>query len=100
MIYLNQKMGALQIPIGTYHRSVSGSDGSMVLNQAVRDSNFDASKEFIPISLRDRADLRKAKEVEPVFWVWDDGEIKRLKVGRASTDDLIEKRTTAPKSSV
>ncbi len=100
VIYLNQKMGALQIPVGTYHRSISGPDGSMVLNQAVRDSNFDASKEFIPVSLRDRADLRKAKEVEPVFWVWDDGEIKRLKVGRASTDDLIEKRTTAPKSTV
>ena len=39
----------------------------MVLNQAVRDSDFDSSKEFIPVSLRDRADLHKAKETEPVF---------------------------------
>ena len=77
VIYLNQKMGALQIPIGTYHRSVSGPDGSMVLNQAVRDSNFDASKEFIPVSLRDRADLRKAKAVDPVYWIWEGGQIKR-----------------------
>ena len=92
VIYLNQKMGALQIPVGTYHRSLSGSNGSIVLNQAVRDSNFDSSKEFIPVSLRDRADLRKEKETEPVFWVWDDGRIKRLKSALASTSDLIEKR--------
>ncbi len=84
VIYLNQKMGALQIPIGTYHLSVSGKEGSMVLNQAVRDSDFDSSKEFILVSLRDRGDLRKAKEAEPVFWVWDDGRVKRLKVGEAS----------------
>ena len=80
VIYLNQKMGALQIPIGTYHRSVSGPDGSMVLNQAVRDSNFDASKEFIPISLRDRADLRKAKAVDPVYWIWEGDQLKRTKL--------------------
>ena len=41
VIYLNRKMGALQIPIGTYHQSVSGAEGSMVLNQAVRDRDFD-----------------------------------------------------------
>ncbi len=77
VIYLNQKMGALQIPIGTYHRSVSGPDGSMVLNQAVRDSDFDPNKEFIPVSLRDRVDLRKAKAVDPVYWIWEGGQIKR-----------------------
>ena len=79
VIYLNQKMGALQIPIGTYHRSVSGPDGSMVLNQAVRDSDFDPNKEFSPVSLRDRADLRQAKEAEPVFWIWDGDQLKRTK---------------------
>ena len=85
VIYLNQKMGALQIPIGTYHKSVSGSEGSMVLNQAVRDSDFDPIKEFIAVSLRHRADLRKAKTVDPVFWIWDDGRIRRLKVGCVSS---------------
>ena len=30
-------MGVLQIPIGTYHRSQSGREGSIVLNQANRD---------------------------------------------------------------
>ncbi len=97
VIYLNQEMGALQIPPGTYHQSVSGLEGSMVLNQALRDSDFDPSKEFIPVSLRDRGDLRKAKEADPVFWIWDDGKIRRLKLGLVSSEhkinhDLIFKR--------
>ena len=72
VIYLHQKMGALQIPIGTYHRSISGSEGSIVLNQAVRDSDFDPTKEFKPVSLRYRADLQKAKAADPVIWIWND----------------------------
>ena len=64
----------------------------MVITQAVRDSNFESSKEFIPVSLRDRADLRKAKEANPVFWIWDSGKIKRLKLGLTSTSDLLNKR--------
>ncbi len=87
VIYLNQKMGALEIPIGTYHQSVSGSEGSMVLNQAVRDRDFDPNKEFIPVSLRDRADLRIAKEADPVFWLWDDGKIRRFKSGHLSSSN-------------
>ncbi len=47
-------MGALQIPIGTYHRSESGKEGSVVLNQATRDNSFDQTKEFSPISLRSK----------------------------------------------
>ena len=31
VIYLNRSMGALEIPIGTYHRSISGKKGSIVL---------------------------------------------------------------------
>ncbi len=92
VIYLNQKMGALQIPIGTYHRSVSGDEGSIVLNQAVRDSDFDPAKEFKPVSLRDRTDLQKAKAAEPVFWIWEDGKIRRLKVGGISSS---KKKITA-----
>ena len=84
VIYLNQKMGALQIPIGTYHRSVSGPEGSIVLNQAVRDRDFDPTKEFKPVSLRYQADLKNAKAAEPVFWIWEDGKIRRLKVGGIS----------------
>ena len=33
VIYLNRSMGALEIPVGTYHRSISGKEGSIVLNQ-------------------------------------------------------------------
>ncbi len=86
VIYLNQQMGALQIPIGTYHQSVSGTEGSIVLNQAVRDRDFEPTKEFIPVSLRDRADLRKAKAADPVFWIWEDGRIRRFKVGDTPSD--------------
>ena len=51
VIYLNRSMGALEIPIGTYHRSISGKEGSIVLNQPKRDKFFDPSKEFTPQKL-------------------------------------------------
>ena len=51
VIYLNRSMGALEIPIGTYHRSISGKEGSIVLNQPKRDKFFDPAKEFIPQKL-------------------------------------------------
>jgi hypothetical protein len=38
------------IPTHTYHRSVSGDTGSIVINQAVRKDGFDAKYEFIPVS--------------------------------------------------
>ena len=85
IIFLNRSMGALQIPIGTYHRSVSGKEGSMVLNQAIRDQEFDPAKEFIPVSLSQRFDLRKAKLAEPVLWFSDVGEIRRIKLERFSS---------------
>ena len=50
IVHLNRSSGALVVPIGTYHRSVSGEDGSIVINQAIRDFEFDSSKEFIPVS--------------------------------------------------
>ena len=80
IIYLNQAMGALQIPIGTFHRSISNNDdGSIVLNQAVRDENFNPEKEFTPVSLRERKDLQEAKGKDPVYWVWEKDHIKRVK---------------------
>ncbi len=85
VIFLNQKMGALQVPKGTYHRSVSGTEGSMVLNQSVRDIHFDPSKEFIPVSLRAREDLRRAKGADPIFWFWDNGRIRRLNLANVDS---------------
>ena len=55
-------MGALQIPIGTYHRSESGKEGSIVLNQANRDNAFDQTKEFSPVSLKSNRKSRKAMQ--------------------------------------
>ncbi len=72
-------MGALQIPIGTFHRSISGKDGSIVINQAIRDEEFESSTEFDPISIEKRKDLQKAKSVDPIFWLWKNGEIQRIK---------------------
>ncbi len=79
MIYLHRLMGALQIPIGTFHRSISGKNGSIVINQAIRDEQFEASTEFNLISTENRIDLQKAKSKEPIIWLWKDGEIKRIK---------------------
>ena len=79
VIFLNRAMGALQIPIGTYHRSESGKEGSIVLNQATRDNSFDQTKEFSPVSLRSNRQLRKARQAHPVYWIWEEEIIKRLK---------------------
>ena len=50
IVHLNVQSGALRIPTYTYHRSVSGDTGSIVINQAVRDNDFDGKYEFIPVS--------------------------------------------------
>ena len=50
IVHLNRQSGALMIPTHTYHRSVSGDTGSIVINQAVRDDDFVAEYEFIPVS--------------------------------------------------
>ena len=50
IVSLTRTSGALVIPPQTYHRSISGEKGSIVINQAIRDSEFDPNKEFIPVS--------------------------------------------------
>jgi len=50
IVHLNVQSGALRIPTYTYHRSISGDTGSIVINQAVRDDDFDDKYEFIPVS--------------------------------------------------
>ncbi len=79
IVYLHRFMGALQIPIGTFHRSISGKNGSIVINQAIRDEQFEASREFTPISIENRIDLQKAISTEPIIWLWKDEEIKKIK---------------------
>jgi len=52
IVHLNRDSGALIIPKGTYHRSTSSIHGSIVINQAVRDEDFDHSTEFVPVTAR------------------------------------------------
>ena len=80
VIFLRRPMGALQIPIGTYDRSQSGPEGSIVLNQATRDKFFDQKKEFSPVSTRSNKQLLKARGADPVYWIWNEGKIKRIMV--------------------
>jgi len=47
-VYLNEDTGALMIPIGCFHRSISGKNGSLLLNHAVRTPEYDETKEFHP----------------------------------------------------
>lgn len=76
VVELERIMGALQIPIGTYHRSISGEEGSTVLNQSIRDDDFDFHNEFIPVSLRDHPELRAILETPPCIWRWRNGHIQ------------------------
>ena len=50
IVDLNVKSGALVIPQKTFHRSWSGENGSVVINQSIRDDQFDVTTEFIPVS--------------------------------------------------
>ena len=77
VIYLNRSMGALEIPIGTYHRSISGKEGSIVLNQPKRDKFFDSAKEFSPQKL-DKISLIEAKNNPPIYWIYENNQIKRV----------------------
>ena len=79
VIYLNRSMGALEIPIGTFHRSISGKEGSIVLNQPKRDKFFDPANEFIPQKL-EKTSLVKARKCPPVYWIYENNQIKRVSV--------------------
>ncbi len=51
VIYLNRSMGALEIPVGTYHRSISRKERSIVLNQPKEINFLILLKEFTPQKL-------------------------------------------------
>lgn len=77
VVQLERSMGALTIPVGTLHRSVSGEEGSVVLNQSHRDSEFSYATEFNPVSLQAREDLQALLASPPWIWCWRDGHIRR-----------------------
>ena len=60
IVHLNRTSGALVIPRGTFHRSVSGENGSIVINQAKRYDGFDPNAEFFPVSSATNMNLYNA----------------------------------------
>ena len=69
IIKLNRDSGALKIPLNTYHRSVSGEEGSIVINQAQRDALFEINKEFSPVSIEKNEKLNNIlKTVKPIIY--------------------------------
>lgn len=48
-VLLTPESGALEIPPGCLHRSYSGKDGSLLLNHAIRDDQYDENNEFHPV---------------------------------------------------
>ena len=61
----------LRIPRGTYHRSVSDEDGSIVLNQAIRDKNGTVESEFKVTNSKDNKRLRDClKNMDPKFKIF------------------------------
>ena len=62
-------MGAIQIPLGNYHRSQSEKEGIIDLNQAIRDKGFYPTKECSPASVRSNKHLRKDRQADPGCWM-------------------------------
>ena len=68
IVHLNRTSGALVIPTNTYHRSISGENGSIVINQAVRDDLFRPEGEFRPVSAAEDIELYDIlTKVKPVI---------------------------------
>ena len=51
LVFLTPETGALEIPAGCYHRSYSGKEGSVLINHAIRDDEYDEATEFVPCFL-------------------------------------------------
>ena len=68
IIKLTRSSGALRIPKGTFHRSISSDIGSIVINQSERDDLFQTKKEFQPVSVIKNEKLAYIlKNIKPVI---------------------------------
>ena len=68
IIKLTRNSGALRIPKGTFHRSISSDIGSVVINQSERDDLFQTKKEFQPVSVIKNEKLAYIlKNIKPVI---------------------------------
>ena len=69
IIKLTRNSGALRIPKGTFHRSISSDIGSIVINQSERDDLFQTKKEFQPVSVINNEKLAYIlKNIKPVIF--------------------------------
>ena len=64
IVHLNVHSGALIIPRGTFHRCVSGENGSIVINQAKRYDGFNSDAEFYPVSCAENMKLYNVLKTE------------------------------------
>lgn len=48
LVMLDENSGALEIPVGCYHRSYSCHGGSLLINHAIREHGYDERYEFNP----------------------------------------------------
>jgi hypothetical protein len=68
VILLDDNIGALEILPGVYHRSVSCEEGSILLNHAVRDDQYNEANEFNPTGSSDEIVLRNIlRKNKPVY---------------------------------
>ena len=51
----------------------------------MRDEKFDPENEFVPVSLKNRKDLQEAQQKDPVHWIWERDQIKRIKFDQIVT---------------
>ena len=61
----------MKIPRGTYHRSVSDENGSIVLNQAIRDEEGSVESEFKVTNSKDNKKLQDCiTNLQPKFKIY------------------------------
>lgn len=77
LVHLDNSTGALEIPPGVYHRSVSCSGGSVLLNHAVRDDKYDELNEFHPRAVGSD-ELLWLGYLKPIVKIGDEARIAEL----------------------
>ena len=68
LVRVHSGVGALEIPPRVYHRSVSCKAGSILLNHAIRDEDYDEKNEFHPVASHQDQKLQAILEKnQPVY---------------------------------
>ena len=57
---------------------------------------FDQRKEFSPVSRRSNKQLRKARQAYPVYWIWEEERIKRVKLACKGFSENIKLKPYIP----